>query len=623
MTLLEENLETLRRSNLDATNLDAVKNGVRRLGQNLARIDALVVEGLKIEQSAQVLLTSMIKARDAAQAEIGPAINTLNMRITLIGKTIKERIAEATKEDVTAMSVDLAGALADSRPMLTLQSEIQVATGALIDIFGAKNLDSVKQSALKFRGAMKTTRSALKNLPDVQKGRIQKLYDEIAQIGDANSGIQMLRSRRLDLFEQSTALIEENKKITEEISQDVQKLIRKAQDYIQQSTKESHNLLDERSNFLLILGAATVSIGLFISFWFVGRRIVAPLSGLITVMRDLAGGNMMVSIADNDRSDEIGEMSRAIIIFKENALAIERLRLEQEEAKKAHSIKNRAAMEAMARDFESSIASVATRISTIASDVQRGAGQLSGTANEGLSRAANVLVASQNASKNIQTVASAAEELSCSIAEISHQVTRSVDIARNAVTRVETTMETIRSLENQTGAIGEIVKLITSIAAQTNLLALNATIEAARAGDAGKGFAVVAGEVKNLAVQTAHATEQITKQIKEMQQASEAAVSDVSAVSQVIAGINATTVVVASAIEEQDAVTKAIAKSVHDVATHNQEVAYAIGGLEGSARITGDAANELLQNANQLTEQATQLSFKADQFISGVRKSAN
>jgi methyl-accepting chemotaxis protein len=171
-------------------------------------------------------------------------------------------------------------------------------------------------------------------------------------------------------------------------------------------------------------------------------------------------------------------------------------------------------------------------------------------------------------------------------------------------------------------AIGEVVGLITNIASQTNLLALNATIEAARAGEAGKGFAIVAGEVKNLATQTAHATEKITQQVQGVQEASRAAVTHVKGISETIDEINGITAAVAAAIEEQDAVTKEIARNVHDVAICTNGVSDAIGGLEGSAEITGKAASELLHNATQLTEQSAQLSRKTDGFIAGVRLAA-
>jgi methyl-accepting chemotaxis protein len=621
MSGLDNSLEALRRLNLDGASIDAVELNVRQLGDNIRHINALVTDGLKTGQAAQALLADMIRVRDGVQAEIGPALNTSSMRITLASKAIREK-ADATKEELAALSADLAGALAENRPMLTVQTEMQVAAGALADLYGAGNPDAVKQLTVKFKGAMRTLRVTLKGLPEVLGGRIQSLYAEIARIGDGETGIPALCARRLDLQKQSAALIEENKTITENISEHINELSKQAESDIARASQGSRDLLGERTNLIVIGGVLTVALGLFISFWFVGRRIVAPLAELIQVMRELAGGNMAVVITDNKHKDEIGEMSRAIAVFKENALAVDRLRQEQEDAKQASTARNRASMESLAHDFEESITSVVTRISAVASDVQQGANRLSETAKDGLSQAASVLATSRQASENIQTVASATEELSGSIAEITHQVSRSADVARVAVGRAEVATTTIHSLEDQTTTIGEVVELITHIASQTNLLALNATIEASRAGDAGKGFAVVAGEVKNLATQTALATEKITRQIKGMQQASSAAVTDVRAISDTITEINSITAAVAAAIEEQDAVTKEIARNVHDVALYTHDVSDAIGGLEGAASVTGDAAGELLRNATQLTEQSAQLSAKADRFIAGVRLAA-
>jgi methyl-accepting chemotaxis protein len=417
-------------------------------------------------------------------------------------------------------------------------------------------------------------------------------------------------------------LIEENRKITEDMAAHIRELSDKSESDIAQTSQESRQMLDRRADLILAGGVLTVVLALFISFWFVGRGIVAPLAELIKVMRELAGGNMAVAVRASRRSDEIGEMGRAMAVFKENALAYDRLRREQDEIRQVSEEKNRANMDSMAHDFEESITSVVARLSAVAVDVQRGADRLAETAKDGLSRAATVLATSKQASENIQTVASATEELSGSIAEITHQVSRSVDIARNAVVHAGTATTTLRSLEDQAMAIGEVVGLITNIASQTNLLALNATIEAARAGEAGKGFAIVAGEVKNLATQTAHATEKITQQVQGVQEASRAAVTHVKGISETIDEINGITAAVAAAIEEQDAVTKEIARNVHDVAICTNGVSDAIGGLEGSAEITGKAASELLHNATQLTEQSAQLSRKTDGFIAGVRLAA-
>jgi len=621
MTALKTSLEALRHSNLDSAEIDAIEASVRRLMQNLAHINTLVSDGLQTEQAAQTALSDMAKVRDAVQAEIGPAITASTMQITLASKAITTK-DDSSNQDLATLSSDLAHALAENRPLLAVQMDMQMAIGTLMDIYSARSQEGVKQQSQKFKGTMRTTHSALKTLPDVLGGRIQGLYAELTRIGNVETGLPALRARRLTLQDQSIALIEENKKETEEISHQIEALSQQTQQDIGTASTQSHKILDQSINVLLIGGALTILLAFFISFWFVGRRIVAPLTKIIDIMRALANGNMAVHIETSTRTDEIGKMSQAVVIFKEHALAVEHLREEQEITKRLNDAKNRANMEAMAQEFEGSLAAVVASISGVTSEVQHGANRLSETAAQGLSRAASVLATSRQASEHIQTVASATEELSGSIAEITRQVSRSADVARNAVGRAEAASKTIRSLEGQTNSIGEVVELITQIASQTNLLALNATIEAARAGDAGKGFAVVAGEVKTLATQTAHATEKITRQIKEMQQASAVAVADVHAISETITEIDGVTTAVAAAIEEQDAVTKEISRSVHDVANHNQEITRSIGELEQSAGFTGQAASDLLNNTIQLTQQSGLLSAKADHFIAGVRSSA-
>ena len=324
MAALKTSLEALRHYNLDSTEIDAIEAGVRRLMQNLSRINALVGDGLQTEQAAQTALSDMTKVRDAVQAEIGPAITASTMQITLASKAITAR-NDYSNQELATLSSDLAHALAENRPLLAVQMDMQMAIGTLTDIYSARSQEGVKQQSQKFKGTMRTTHSALKALPDVLGGRIQGLYTELARIGDVETGIPALRARRLALQEQSIALIEENKKETEDISRQIETLNQQTQRDIGTASVQSHQTLDQIINALLIGGAITILLAFVISFWFVGRRIVTPLTKIIEIMRALADGNMTVHIETSERTDEIGKMSRAIAIFKEHALAVERL----------------------------------------------------------------------------------------------------------------------------------------------------------------------------------------------------------------------------------------------------------------------------------------------------------
>ncbi|MBW8855740.1 MAG: cache domain-containing protein, partial [Bradyrhizobium sp.] len=232
--------------------------------------------------------------------------------------------------------------------------------------------------------------------------------------------------------------------------------------------------------------------------WLIGRSISRPLALLGARMKDLAEGKLEGDIPGVGRGDEVGAMASTVQIFKDNALRIRDIEKTEADAKDRAAAERRSVMEGIASDFERSVNGIVRSVSSAATGMQATAQSMTATASDASSRAATVGAASQRASGNVGTVAAAAEELSSSVAEISRQVTRSTEVASRAVNDAERTNATVQELSTGAEKIGEVVKLIHSIAAQTNLLALNATIEAARAGESGRGFAVVASEVKAL-----------------------------------------------------------------------------------------------------------------------------
>ena len=369
------------------------------------------------------------------------------------------------------------------------------------------------------------------------------------------------------------------------------------------------------------LTIALVGIALCLGLAFALARygIALPIRALSAAMERLAGGDESIEIHGHDRKDEIGPMARTVQVFKENAIAKRRMELEQAERKDRAEAERRTLMNGMAQQFEDSVKTVVAQLSGTVTQVQGNARDLSAMAEQSKAQAVAVAAATQQASANVQTVATAAEEMSSTIAEISRQVNRSAEVAGQAVGRAQTTNKSIQDLAVQAGAIGDVVKLITDIASQTNLLALNATIEAARAGEAGKGFAVVASEVKNLANQTAKATEEIAAQIGGMQQATGEAVQAIGEITGTITQINQIATTIAAAMEQQDAATKEIARNVQQAAHGTEEVSSNIAGMEQAAQGTGRAASELSVAADGLAEQAAVLSDEVDRFIVQVR----
>jgi methyl-accepting chemotaxis protein len=367
---------------------------------------------------------------------------------------------------------------------------------------------------------------------------------------------------------------------------------------------------------LAILGIAVIGGGIA---WMIGRSISKPLGELGNRMQALADGKLDGEIPGLGRGDEVGAMAATVQIFKDNAVRIRGLEKAEEETKARAAAERRGAMESLAGDFERSVNGIVRSVSSAAAGMQTTAQSMTSTASDASTRAATVSAASQSASNNVGTVAAAAEELSSSVAEISRQVARSSEIASKAVGDAESTNVTVRALSTGAEKIGEVVKLIHSIAAQTNLLALNATIEAARAGESGRGFAVVASEVKALANQTAKATEEISAQVAAMQASTSDAVASIGGITQTIAQMSEITVSISTAIEQQGDATREIARNIQSVAAGSSEISTHIGGVTTAAAATGTAASDVLSNARELDNQSGMLRHAVDEFLSKVR----
>jgi methyl-accepting chemotaxis protein len=369
---------------------------------------------------------------------------------------------------------------------------------------------------------------------------------------------------------------------------------------------------------LSVITAAGLLIGIILS-WLLSRSITTPLARITLALKTLASGDKAFEIPELHRRDEIGEMARSAEIFKKTSIEFERLVAEQEAQKATIAAAQKAAMNQTADAFEAKVGSLVSMLSSGATELQATATSMSAIATQTDERATTVAAAAEEASAGVQTVAAAAEELTASIHEISRQVAQSSRITERAVQDARRTDTIVRALANGAQKIGDVVQLITGIAAQTNLLALNATIEAARAGDAGKGFAVVASEVKSLANQTAKATEEIGSQIAQIQSATGEAVQAIQAIGVTIDEVSAIASNIAAAVEEQGAATAEIARNVQQTAASTQAVTATIAGVSQAANDTGAAAGEVLGSASGLSQQAGQLTNEVNSFVAGIR----
>jgi methyl-accepting chemotaxis protein len=353
-------------------------------------------------------------------------------------------------------------------------------------------------------------------------------------------------------------------------------------------------------------------------FAIVHRRVSRPIRTITAAMGRLANHDLTTDIPEAGRGDEIGEMSRAVVVFKDSMIAGDRLAAQQQ-AEQLRGEERQKTIEDSIQAFDRSIAELLTALSAASTELETTSRSMSATADVTTRQSHLVATASERASSNVQTVASAAEELSSSISEISRQMTESTRVAGQAVEQAERTNLDVRALADSAQKIGDVVKLINDIARQTNLLALNATIEAARAGDAGKGFAVVASEVKSLATQTARATEDIATQVAAIQAATGATVEAIQTIGQTIGRVNGIATSVASAVEEQGAATQEIARNVQQASIGTSEVSANIVGVSQAASETGTSSSNVLHAATGLVEISDALRREVTGFVARIR----
>lgn len=372
--------------------------------------------------------------------------------------------------------------------------------------------------------------------------------------------------------------------------------------------------------FNTVLASLVTLVLLLAALGLVSRYLVGqPLRRTASAVERLASGDLTVQIADQDRGDEIGQINGALDLFKANAVRVTELEQDRQREELTARDRRKAELDGLAARFEGSVGDVVRSVAEEAGRMQSSALALTDIARETDSLSAAVASASELATMNVQTVAAATEQLSNSIAEINSRMGQSAKLADDAVSEVARTDELIASLSSAADNIGAVVNLIQGIAAQTNLLALNATIEAARAGDAGKGFAVVASEVKNLANQTAQATQEISGQITSMQDATSKVVGAIHTVSERIRAMSETSTSIAAAAEQQGAATQEISRNVQQVAVGAGEVSQNIQGVTQAAQRAGAMADQVLSAAQTLTGQGEQLQTEVERFIVALK----
>ena len=635
---------SLRMNKEEAETLTALAG---QLSGNIGKLDGYVsqsldaVEGLNasLAQSREIhekLLTESLYFLDFANDAL------FNIMEEVFASDIAARKAQSGVDDGDKTDAAAAEGVKRSNNGVLIQDQLNalqgvsdivsnanLAIGLIAEGVGLQNPDAVKQASERFMTTASTMMNGQRALEEIVTKQSPEWVEKFKQFRMTVETLANIGDSEKDIFDQTLALLSIYKQKQEEleiVQANTEKLLKIADRQVVSSRKEVttgveavNSRISSSETTLLVLSLATIGAVAFIALYYVGYSVTRPLRSMVAAMRTLAKGDLTVEIPMRNRRDEIGHMSAAVQIFKENALEIERAKLERDELRRKNMEEKRQAMEALAASFEDTVGHIVEAVSSSALGMKQTAEQMSAIATQAHERSDVVSTAANSASGNVDSVAAATEELSYSISEIDKQMTASNEVALKAVSHAEATNQTMKELSEAAGKIGQVVELINQIARQTNLLALNATIEAARAGEAGKGFAVVASEVKNLANQTAKATEEISTQINAMQNVSEQALDAINAISSTIGEISVAVTSVAGAVRQQSSATQEITQNTQLAATSTRDVSANIVAVQSANDETSNAANAVVNAAGELSQEADKLRAEVKRFLQQVR----
>src|SRR5579883_1809358 len=494
-----------------------------------------------------------------------------------------------------------------------------LAAADLIAALSASTSDQLDDIQKEFKTAQGRVRSNLDLLPANDRTKaLQQAAEKLLMLGGGKASVFNVRQKELDADDYGQTVLEETRKLNVGLGISVQQLVDGVQKETNAATFQARQEISLATTVMTGLGIATL-IGSVLFVWlYVGRNILRRIYGLQRSMQLLSAGDLDAEIYQSQQDDEIAAMASSLKVFRESMIEARSLSAEQDKDR-ALKAERASRMEARIAEFEATVRAALDNLQGAANSMQSTAQSMANTADQSSALVNAVASAAEETSVNVQTVSAGTEQLSSSIAEISRQVVSSAEIARKAVDEAGATDTTMQGLADNASRISVVVDLIQVIASQTNLLALNATIEAARAGEAGRGFAVVASVVKNLASQTAKATDEIRGQIASMQEVTTSAVGAIRKIGQTIGEINDVSTAIAAAVEEQGAATREIARNIQHAAGGTSEVSSNIIGVSTASAEAGSAATQVLDASAALRGEADRLRAEIDAFLSNIR----
>ena len=513
-----------------------------------------------------------------------------------------------------ARFVEQLAALPDSRPALEASARANLFVGLISEAASLQEPAEFKRIQDRLKGAADGLRKSVSALGNED---ITRIAEQLLPLGIGAESIFARHARETFVATRADATIDENVAIQRELDQTVANLVGTAQAGVEDSTARLAGTLNRSRILLLIVAVAGILAAVIVGTVYVQRRLVSRLISISKAMRLLAAGDVDTALPSISATDELGEMSRALQVLQ--AGEVERRKLvDRERAEQVTQRQRATSIDSIIDAFRAAVTSIVTTLTASASAMETTARGLTTIASEADAQARAVSLATDATSRNVRTVADATEELGVSIHEINEQAV----LTRGVVNRAAEIARSAHHLGEQLSAgssrIGDVVKLIRDVAEQTNLLALNATIEAARAGAAGRGFAVVANEIKQLASQTAKATEDITAQIAAIQASTIEAVEVIQSINAVTDDIARFTTAVASSVEQQNNAAQMITRNVQGAATGVTQLSSSMTEVTTAIGDTNRFASEVLEVAHALSSQTGTIDRAVDDFLKRV-----
>lgn len=597
-------MERVSRAGSDSLAFPLVVTMSRRLEANLTELEEAISQRSALHARLDAQLDAVLKAHARVRELLIPIVDDsyFNAVITAedVGRGGDERLI--------------------SNQIFRLRNALEIATRThlIANLISEGSIAREASALVPIQERFKAAAERLdKETATLANSEAKNATDGLVLLGQGADSVFALRARELYLATRADNTIDENVAIQRELDDAVNALVREAEANMQRGVANLSGNLDRKRTLLIFVAVASLLAAAGIGVFYVRRRLVQRLISISDAMRQLSYGNIDISAPPVADHDEIGDMARALQVFR--ASEIERRGLtERERVDQLAQRKRAAEIDQIIGDFQATVTAVIGSVAENVSVMETTARTLSKVASKADLQARAVSQSSETTSSNVRTVAGATEELGASIRNISDQTAHASAVVERANEIAQSADQVVAQLVTGASRIGDVVKLIQAIAEQTNLLALNATIEAARAGEAGRGFGVVASEVKALANQTAKATEDIATQIGSIQHSTTGVVEAIKSISNVMGEIAQISMTISGAVDEQSASTQEIGRNVREVANGTQELTGNMAIVTEAIDETNHAASVVLEASNSLTAQTGTLRTAVDGFLRRV-----